>query len=234
MALLVGLTGGMGSGKSTVSKLLAKAGAYIIDADEISRQLVEPGQPGWREIVETFGDGVLQQDQTLDRKKMADLIFQGAGNKKRLEAILHPKVFAEEKRQSEAETAKNPDGIVVLDAALLIESGNFRKVDKVVVISCPEEEQVRRIVARGKFSEEEVRKRLRNQMPLSEKLKVADHVLRNDTTLEALEAGTNALFRELQGELKHSSISQNLEPESKPWQKTFRRKIPPRKMKRKR
>lgn len=195
MALLVGLTGGMGSGKSTASGMFQRLGAEVIDADALCRELMEPEQPAWREIVETFGPEILQPDQRLDRKKLAERVFSNPGDRRRLEAILHPRVFEEERRRFEAIADKNPGAVVILDAALLIESGNYRKVDQVVVVTCPEEEQVRRLLARGGFDETEIRRRLACQMPAQEKIRYANHVIQNDSTLEHLEQQVNSLYR---------------------------------------
>ncbi|MFQ5482596.1 MAG: dephospho-CoA kinase, partial [Nitrospinaceae bacterium] len=188
MALLVGLTGGMGSGKSTVASMLAKCGANVIDADQICRQLVEPDKPAWKEIVDTFGPDILSPDRTLDRQRLANRVFKDLAAKASLESILHPRVFVEERRTFDAIKALEPDAVVVLDAALLIESGNYRNVDKVVVVSCPEEEQVRRVSGSGKFSVNETKERLRSQMPLTKKLKHADYVIPNESTLDSLES----------------------------------------------
>lgn len=203
MALLVGLTGGMGSGKSTVASMLAKCGANVIDADQICRQLVEPDKPAWKEIVDTFGPDILSPDRTLDRQRLANRVFKDLAAKASLESILHPRVFVEERRTFDAIKALEPDAVVVLDAALLIESGNYRNVDKVVVVSCPEEEQVRRVSGSGKFSVNETKERLRSQMPLTKKLKHADYVIPNESTLESLESQVRELYAELKRQAAH-------------------------------
>ncbi|MCA9483406.1 MAG: dephospho-CoA kinase [Nitrospina sp.] len=197
MALLVGLTGGMGAGKSTVSDLLSHLGAHIIDADQICRELVEPEKPAWREIVETFGKVVLTDDKTLNRKKLAGLIFDDPEKKSRLESILHPRVFEEEQRVFTQIAAEAPRTVVILDAALLIESGNYRKVDKVILVTCDPEERVRRVVAQGRVSREEALRRLSNQMPERDKVPLADYVLANDSSIENLEQKVRPLYDEL-------------------------------------
>ncbi len=197
MALLVGVTGGMGSGKSTVSGMMSRLGGHIIDADKICRRLVEPGQPAWQEVVEAFGPDIILPDQTLDRKKIARIIFEDSVKKSVLEGILHPKVFAEEQRNFESFQQKKPESIVILDAALLIESENYRKVNKVVVVACPEDQQITRIVAQGRFTREDALRRIQHQMPLEKKRKLADFVLENDSSLERLEQDVATLYENL-------------------------------------
>jgi len=197
VALLVGLTGGMGSGKSTVARMFQEFGAHIIDADEICRVLVEPEQPAWQEIVKTFGKDILLKDGTLDRAKLADIIFNDSSQKKVLEAILHPKVFEEELSLFKEITKKDPDALVIIDAALLIESENYRKVNKVVVVASDEETQIRRILDESQLFREDIQQRIRNQMDLKEKVKFADYVLENNAGLADLKSQVEALFKDL-------------------------------------
>jgi len=197
VALLAGLTGGMGSGKTTVGKLFQSLGAYVLDADEICRSLVKPGKPAWHETTALLGKGVLRDDQTLDRRKIADIVFNDPEKKKALEAILHPRVMEEEHAIYKDILKDDPGALVIIDAALLIESGNYRKVDKVIVIACDKETQLQRIMAKNKFSREDAQRRLQQQMPLEEKIKFADYVLHNDSGLSELEEKVEALFHQL-------------------------------------
>jgi len=197
VALLAGLTGGMGSGKSTVGKLFQSLGAYVLDADKICRLLVEPEKPAWLEIINLLGSEVLKSDQTLDRQRIADIICKDPEKKKALEAILHPRVMEEEQAIYKDIVKDDPGALVIIDAALLIESGNYRKVDKVVVIACDEETQLHRIMAKNRFSREDAQRRLQQQMPLQEKIKFADYVLHNDSGLSELEEKVEALFHQL-------------------------------------
>lgn len=197
MALLAGLTGGMGSGKTTVGKLFQSLGAYVLDADEICRSLVEPGKPAWQETVDLLGNGVLRDDQTLDRRKVADIVFNDPEKKKALEAILHPRVMEKEQAIYKDIMKDNPGALIIIDAALLIESENYRKVDKVIVIACDKETQLHRIMAKNTFSRADAQRRLQQQMPLEEKIKFADYVLYNDSGLPELEEKVEALFHQL-------------------------------------
>jgi len=197
VALLAGLTGGMGSGKTTVGKLFLSLGAYVLDADELCRSLVEPGKPAWQETVDLLGNEVLRDDQTLDRRKVADIVFTDPEKKKALEAILHPRVMEEEQAIYKDIMKDDPGALVIIDAALLIESENYRKVDKVIVITCDKETQLHRIMAKNTFSREDAQRRLQQQMPLEEKIKFADYVLHNDSGLPELEEKVEALFHQL-------------------------------------
>ena len=197
MALLAGLTGGMGSGKSLAAEILQELGAHIIDADKICRSLVEPEKPAWSDVVGLFGDKILNEDGSLDRKKIAGIIFNDPDKKREMENILHPMVFSEELRVFHNIRQCENDALVIVDSPLLIESGNYRNMDKVVVVSCDQEIQVRRIVDKGIFSAEEARKRINNQMELKKKLKFADYVLENNSTVEALKIKVEILYRDL-------------------------------------
>ena len=200
MALLVGLTGGMGSGKSIAGEMLNELGAHIIDADEICRSLIEPGKQAWREIVQLFGDEILLPDQTLNRKKLADIVFNDPEKKMALEGILHPKVFAEEQRIFEEISQRDKDAIVVINAPLLIESGNYRKMDKVVVVACEERVQVERIEQKGIFSGKEALKRIKTQMKLKEKLQFADYNIDNNSSVEDLRIEVKKLYQKLKSQ----------------------------------
>jgi dephospho-CoA kinase len=172
-------------------------GAHVLDADEICRSLVEPEKPAWQEIVDLLGDEVLRDDRTLDRRKTAEIVFNDIAKKKALETILHPRVMEEEQAIYKNILKNDPEALVIIDAALLIESENYRKVDKVVVIACDEETQLHRIMAKKTFSREDAQRRLRQQMPLEEKIKFADYVIHNDSGMSELKEKVEALFHQL-------------------------------------
>ena len=179
MSLLVGLTGGMGSGKTLSASFFKDLGAFILDADLICRKLVEPGQAAWKEIEAVFGKEIFTESGNLDRRKLADIIFGNPEKKQTLEDILHPKVFEFERLEYDAIRKEHPNALVIVDAALLIESGNYKKMDKVIVVNSDEKNRINRILARSKLSRDEIADRIKNQMPSDEKVRYADFVLEN-------------------------------------------------------
>ncbi|MDC1122479.1 dephospho-CoA kinase [Nitrospinaceae bacterium] len=179
MSLLVGLTGGMGSGKTLSASFFKDLGAFILDADLICRKLVEPGQAAWKEIEAVFGKEIFTESGNLDRKKLADIIFGDPEKKQTLEDILHPKVFEFERLEYDAIRKEHPNALVIVDAALLIESGNYKKMDKVIVVNSDEKNRINRILARSELSRDEIADRIKNQMPSDEKVRYADFVLEN-------------------------------------------------------
>lgn len=198
MGLLVGLTGTMGSGKSTTASILKKMGAFNIDADALCRDLVQPNRPAWKEVVQAFGEKILQgNDQEIDRGKLAQIVFNDKAKKKQLENILHPRVIKEEKKLAEQIFKDHPEAIVIVEAALLIESGNHRRMDKTIVVTCDEEQSIQRAMKRSSLNREEAISRIQNQMPQAEKIKEADYVLQNSSKQEELEVKVQALYTEL-------------------------------------
>ena len=197
MSLLVGLTGGMGSGKSLAASYFRELGAQMIDADRISRELVAPEKPAWKEIIEEFGSSVLNSDQTLNRKQVGAIVFNDESKRKKLEDIIHPRVIVEERRLYERYRQENSRVLAVIDAALLIESGNYKNVDTVIVVQCGREEQIRRVMERDGTVRSEVENRLNSQMPLEEKVGFGDYILRNDGTRESLKSQVGELYRNL-------------------------------------
>ena len=197
MSVLVGLTGCIGAGKSLAASFFLEQGAYIIDADEICRQLVKPGKPAWKEIFDTFGSAYFNPDDSLKRKKLADLIFENNNKRIALEEILHHRVIDEEKVRYDSYQKNHPNAVVIIDAALLIESGNHKITDRVIVIHSNEELQIQRVVKRSAESRESVKKRLEQQMPLEEKLKYADYILYNESDQKYLKKQVLFLYLEL-------------------------------------
>jgi len=195
--LIIGLTGGVASGKTAVSGVLKEEGAYIIDADQIARELVQPHQPAWNELVRTFGEEILQEDRSIDRKKLADRVFADPNQRKLLDQILHPLITEEMDRRTKEIGQKNPQAIVVIDAPLLIEVGYHRQVDKVMVVTSTQAQQVERLKGRDGISFEEALRILSSQMPIEEKVKLADFVIRNEGSLAEVRKRTKEVFREL-------------------------------------
>lgn len=182
--LKVGLTGGIACGKSFTLKEFQRHGAHAIDADEIVHQLLLPGHAGYRKILETFGTGFLKADSQLDRRRLGELVFSDEAVRQRLNAIIHPLVFAEEKRQiEEAELMGRHTPMIVVDAALMIETGSYRNYDVILMVYSRPEVQLMRLVLRDHLTEDEAQRRIASQMPLLEKLKYADYVIENSGKL---------------------------------------------------
>jgi len=196
MSILIGLTGNIGSGKSLAASYFKELGAYIIDADLISRQLVAPHQPAWKEIVDKFGDEYLNPDKTLNRSKLAVEVFQNHKKRHVLEVILHHRVIAEEKKIYSDHQKINPESVVIIDSALLIESQNYKNVAKVIIVQSTQELQIQRVVKRDGQSRTSVKSRLETQMSLEEKLKYADYVIDNTRGRDLLKSQVNRLYSE--------------------------------------
>lgn len=176
---LVGLTGGIGCGKSTVSGILRELGLPVIDADQIARDVVRPGEPAYLEIIRQFGKVILDESGSVDREHLGALVFADAEKRKTLEAITHPFIFraiADEVRRLSRERKAR---VVVVDAALLFESGLSDSMDANIVVSVPEDVQISRLMARDGISEESARKKIAAQMPTADKVEKADHVIDN-------------------------------------------------------
>lgn len=193
--LLVGLTGGLGSGKSTVARMLADRGAFVIDADELARRALDPGTHGYHKALEAFGDGVLADDGTIDRQALADIVFADPERRRTLESITHPEVFR--LLAEEVETLRDTDAIVIFDAPLIVETGFADACDVVVAVAIDPEIQLARVRDRG-MDESDARSRLAAQLSPEEREARADIVVRNDGTIEELEARVDELWADLQ------------------------------------
>jgi dephospho-CoA kinase len=190
----IGLTGGIASGKSTVSQMLRELGGWIIDADQIARKVVEPGRPAWREIVDHFGDRVLLPDQTIDRGLLGAIVFHDEKERRVLNRIVHPHVREEMIRETEQVRLHHPQGIIIWDVPLLIEGGLYHQVEKVIVVYVDPDIQLRRLMNRNGLSEDEAKRRIASQMPLSEKVKYADFLIDNNGTLEETRKQVNRIW----------------------------------------
>ena len=195
--LIVGLTGGIASGKTAVSKILREEGAYIIDADQIARELVQPDTPTWRELIRVFGKEILDNDGSIHRKELAAIIFSDPEQRNLLNQIIQPRIKEEIDLRVKRIGQKDPEAIVVIDAALLVERGEHREMDKLIVVTSTERQQIERLKEREGASEEEARKIIASQMALREKLKVADFVIQNEGCLEETQRMAKEVFQEL-------------------------------------
>ncbi|HEX9095194.1 MAG TPA: dephospho-CoA kinase [Candidatus Dormibacteraeota bacterium] len=189
---VLGLTGGIGSGKSMVAQMFARLGAAVIDADQVAREVVEPGQPALEEIAATFGPDVLLTDGRLDRPKLAEIIFADPVERARLDAITHPRIRT---RMDELIKARRSGpGVLIVDIPLLYENGRRTAVEKVIVVWVDPETQLRRIRQRDGISAEAARQRIAAQMPLDAKRARADHVIDNSGTREDTRRQVEAIY----------------------------------------
>ena len=197
---LVGLTGGIASGKSIVSRQLAELGCRLVDADILAREVVAPGEPAWHAIVEEFGPEVARPDRQLDRKRLGALVFADPARRKVLEAITHPAIAARRETILEGLAAERFDGVVVLDVPLLIEVGGAARVDRVVLVYAEPEVQLARLMGRDGFDRGEAERRVASQMPLAEKVRHAHFVIDNSGTPEETAAQVRAVHAALLAE----------------------------------
>jgi dephospho-CoA kinase len=195
--LRVGLTGSIAVGKSFVSGVLAELGCRVLDADEAARRVVEPGTEGLRAVVEAFGAEFLQSDGTLDRASLGALIFGDGAKRELLNSILHPLIMAEQDATLRRWEDEEPKGIAVIDAALMIESGGYKRFDKLIVVHCRPEAQLERLMRRNELSFEEAQRRIAAQMPQSEKLRFADFAIDTSEGFEDTRRQTEEVHRQL-------------------------------------
>lgn len=192
--LKVGLTGGIATGKSYVLSVLRELGCEVMDADQTAREVVAPGQPAFDEIVAHFGNEIIGEDGQLNRPKLGAIIFNNAAEREKLNSIVHPKVFEAQARwMAEIENRKS-SAIVIIDAALMIETGSYRRFDKVVVVHCQPEIQLERLMTRNNLTREEATARISSQMPSDEKLKVADFAINTSLGFEDTRQQVVSLF----------------------------------------
>jgi dephospho-CoA kinase len=200
--LLVGLTGSIATGKSTVSGMFAHLGARVIDADLLAREVVMPGQPAYARIVEEFGSQVVQENGSLDRKALGAVVFGDVAKRKRLEEITHPAIGARQQRILSVLDEEAFEGVVIWDVALLFEGGGVAKMDRVVVVYADPDTERRRLMERDGLSDADARARIASQMPIAEKAKLADHVIDNSGTREETERQVRTVYGALLAELK--------------------------------
>jgi len=198
--LIVGLTGGIASGKSLVTRVFRDLGAHIIDADKIVHSLLSTGQGVCREVIAHFGKDVGLPDGSVDRRKLGEIVFNHPEERAWLNQCIHPRVFEAYQIQVRHLEERQPGAIVVLDAALLIETGYHRHMDKLIVVHADQKDQVKRLMERDRFTLEQALARISSQMPLAEKRKYADYVIENTGTREETEHQARELFEKLKEE----------------------------------
>jgi dephospho-CoA kinase len=193
-----GLTGGVACGKSTVARFFHALGAQIIDADGVGHELIEPGQPAYQEILERFGEGILDSTSAIDRQKLGTLVFRDTQQLRELNAILHPRIIARVDELAVDCHARDLHSVVIVDAALIFESGIGGTLRKVLVAWCRPEQQIERLMAKLGIPREEAERRIRAQMPMEEKRRRADYVIDCSGSLEQSRTQAEQLFPELQ------------------------------------
>jgi dephospho-CoA kinase len=196
--ILVGLTGGLATGKSTVARMFQDCGAMLIDADLLARLVVEPDKPAWREIVRVFGKQILRPDRTLDRAALAHIVFQRRSKLRQLGDIIHPRVAREQARLAREIAKKHPHAVILYDAPVLIEAGAHKRMDKIIVVSAPQETQLKRLCNRSHLTKTEALRRIRSQLPLVQKVKLADYVIDGTLSYEQTKHEVRRIYTELQ------------------------------------
>lgn len=203
MVLTIGLTGGIACGKTVVSKSLSQKGAYIIDLDQVAREVVKPGTAAWSDIISVFGNNIVDKEGNIDRKKLGQVVFCNAKMRGKLNEITHGRIIEAVMKKKE-EFYSNPANrrkILVIEAPLLIEAGMDKMVDKIIVIICEEEIQKERLINRDRITEKEAEQRIQSQMPLNEKVCYADFIIDNSRHLEYTEKQVNEIWNRLNREM---------------------------------
>jgi dephospho-CoA kinase len=195
--LRVGLTGSIGVGKSFVGSVFVQLGCRLLDADDTAREVVLPGTEGLKNIVNEFGPEVLQSDGALDRKVLGSIVFANPEKRERLNAILHPRIIERQDEILNAWESDDPHGIAIVDAALMIESGGYKRFDKLIVVHCRPEVQLERLMLRDGLSLAEAQRRIDSQMPQSEKQKFADYLIDTSDGFELTRQRTTEVYNQL-------------------------------------
>jgi len=201
--LRVGLTGSIGVGKTFVASVFVELGCHVLDADQTAREVVMPGTPGLKALTEAFGEEILSPDGTLNRKQLGAVVFNDESQRQRLNHLLHPFIIVRQDEIMKAWEAEDPDGIGIIDAALMIESGGYKRFDKLIVVHCRPEVQLERLMLRDKLSRDEALRRINSQMPQEEKQKFADYLIDTSDGFELTRTRTvevhNQLIRVIRG-----------------------------------
>jgi len=200
--LKVGLTGGIATGKSHVISLLRELGCEVCDADTFAHAAIAPGTPAYDEILREFSRDLLAADGTIDRAQLGRVVFADPDRRARLNAIVHPRVYEAQTRWFAEVEARSPDAIAVVDAALLIETGSYRRFDVLVVVYCTLEQQIERLMSRNELTREDALARINAQMPSSEKLKYADHAIETSAGYEDTRIQVEELYAKLREKQK--------------------------------
>lgn len=195
--LRVGLTGGLASGKSFVAARLSELGCHVIRADDLGHAVLVPGAEAWGPVVAAFGNGILKENGEIDRRKLGELVFNNPERLAVLNAIMHPPIFRRQEKFVAAAQAADPNGIAIVEAAIVFETGSHGRYQKVIVASCPQERQIERAIKRDRLTREQVMARLARQMPLHEKAGRADYVIDTSGTKEETLRQTDKVYESL-------------------------------------
>jgi dephospho-CoA kinase len=196
--VLVGLTGGLATGKTTVAQVFKHCGAVVIDADQLAREAVRPGKAAWREIIRRFGKGILNPDRTIDRQALGAMVFRHKSQLRLLERIIHPRVARQQMRLTKQASKKNPNAVVIYDVPLLFEAGIDKRVDKIIVVTADRRTQIARLKTRNGLTRAEALRRIKSQMPLTMKRRLADHVVDGRWSPKRLRREASRIFGQLQ------------------------------------
>lgn len=200
MTLVLGLTGGIATGKSTADEFFKKKNIPIIDSDKIAHNIMNVGKPAWKQVKIIFGQNYLNQDQTVNRKKLGELVFNNSAELKKLNDITHPLIYQEIQEKIKVEKDKGTP-LVIVDAPILFETGGQSYCDKTLVISLPKDLQIKRLMERNNLTRDEALSRIKSQMPLDQKEKLATYVVDNAGTIEELESKLEQLLKEINYEV---------------------------------
>ena len=197
--MIVGLTGGIVGGKSTVASMFRDLGAKIIDADGLGHSVILPYKPAWKKIVKLFGEDILRNDLTIDREKLGKIVFADQALLKKLNEITHPEIIKLIKKEINMARNKthNQEKILVIDAALIYEAKIDRLMDKIIVVYIDEDEQIKRLIKRNNLSKDEASQRVKSQIPMKEKIKMADYVIDNSNSLDTTREQVKKIWKNL-------------------------------------
>ena len=192
--LLVGLTGGLASGKTTIARIFKSYGAKIIDADDLAREVTQKGRPAWKAIVKSFGKSILSSEQTIDRSSLAKIVFQDSAKLKRLTGIIYPRVAKEQARLVRQFKLTDPHAVIIYDAAMLIEAQAHQRMDQIIVVKANRATQLSRACRRSGLTKADALRRIQNQMPIREKLPYADYIIDGTVPLRQLRSPVKTLY----------------------------------------
>jgi dephospho-CoA kinase len=195
--LRVGLTGGIATGKSTAGAMFVQLGCYLINSDQISHELLRPGQQVHDAVVTEFGDRILAADKTIDRRILGEIVFKDPEARARLNSLVHPAVIARQREWLKEVESQDPDAVAIVDAALMIEVGTYKNYDKLIVVICKPEIQKQRLRERSGLSEDQIEARIRSQMPMEEKAKYADFVIETSGSIDMTRQQVEGIYKEL-------------------------------------